>query len=308
MQIKYLKYVEALATQATEIFVEMTGTEVLTHKVKLDERNGETIPLAHVISYEHIDQPVKGEFILGFANNSMAISVASALADKMGLAPVNELDEIAIDLLNEFMNTIVGRTISDWDRMGLPVQFSPPSALKFSQFTPDENLSTQTYVVILNLTFSHVIFRVTFKEENKLNCENKRILVAEDSAVIRNVIARTLQQYQFSVEQAENGRLAVNLYDSFKPELVIMDLIMPEMGGLEAMEIIRKKDPQAKFVVLTSSSRRDQVLHARKLGVTSYLIKPFNPEMLMKHVMRCFAPKQPIVARRTGQSGARDKP
>lgn len=285
----YAKYVEVLARHATEIFSDMTGTEVLNTKVKIDERLGLSPPLSHLISYEHLEKAVKGHFILGFDNNDMAISVAAALAEKMGLPSIDDMDEIATDLLNEFMNTIVGRTISEWDHMGMPVKFSPPSSVKFSQVAVDESLVTNAYIIMLSLTFSHIIFRVTFSEENQLKDEDRRILVVEDSAVIRNIIARTLQQFRFNVQQAENGQRATELYPEFRPHLVLMDLVMPEMGGLEAISTIRKFDPNARFIVLTSSARRDQVLEAKKMKVLSYLIKPFNPDLLMKEVKKAFS-------------------
>ena len=123
----FSEYVEVLARHAKVIFKQMTGTEVLGHKIKIDERQpADTLPLAHVIDYERIDNKIKGQFVLGFGNRVMAVSVAAALAEKMGLDPPEDMDAIAIDLLNEFLNIVVGRTISEWDRLGLPVRFSPP--------------------------------------------------------------------------------------------------------------------------------------------------------------------------------------
>jgi two-component system chemotaxis response regulator CheY len=144
-------------------------------------------------------------------------------------------------------------------------------------------------VVILSLNFSHVAFRVTFNEERKESMAiRRRILVTEDSAVIRTIIGRTLEKFGFEVAQAENGRRSVEVYREFRPHLVIMDLVMPEMGGLEAMTSILESDPHAKFIILTSTARRDQVLSAKKLGVRSYLIKPFQPEALMKAINQFF--------------------
>ena len=280
----YTKYVEVLAKHAGQIFKEMTGAEILGVKVKIDERLSEAIPLAHAISYEHLEKDVKGQFILGFANKAMAISVASALAEKLGLSPLEDLDDVAADLLNEFMNIIVGRTISEWDRMGMPVRFSPPTSLRFASIRPDETWHAHSHVIIMSLTFSHVIFRVTFKEEDAREGEERRIMVVEDSAVIRNIIAKTLEQFNYRVRQAENGASAVRVFSEFRPNLVLMDLVMPEMGGMEAMTEIKKIDGGANFIVLTSSSRRDQVLAAKKIGVKAYLIKPFNPDLLMRTV------------------------
>ena len=280
----YAKYVDVLAQHAQLVFQEMTGTEILNVQVKIDERISGVEPMVHVIEYEHLEKKVNGSFVLGFASSAMTVSVASALAEKMGLEPVTEIDDIAADLIGEFLNTIVGRAISDWDRMGMPVRFSPPKFVKSTHLQQDVQVNSVSYVIILSLAFSHVIFHVSFSEESSVMGESKRILVVEDSAVIRNIIAKTLSQFQYEVAQAENGLRATQVYPKFQPHLVLMDLVMPEMGGMEAMESIRKTDPNAKFIVLTSSARKDEVLNAKKLGVLSYLIKPFNPDMLIREV------------------------
>ena len=280
----YGKYVDVLAKHAQVVFQEMTGTEILNVQVKIDERFSGVEPMVHVIEYEHLEKKVKGNFVLGFASSAMTVAVASGLAEKMGLEPVTEIDDIAADLIGEFLNTIVGRAISDWDRMGMPVRFSPPKFMKSARLQQDDQVTSVSYVIILSLAFSHVIFHVSFSEESSVMGESKRILVVEDSAVIRNIIAKTLSQLQYEVAQAENGLRATQIYPEFHPHLVLMDLVMPEMGGMEAMESIRKTDPDAKFIVLTSSARKDEVLSAKKLGVLSYLIKPFNPDSLIREV------------------------
>ena len=281
----YTKYVEALAQHASQIFTSMTGTDILNVTVKNDERLTEQIPLAHVIDYEHMNKPVKGKFILGFASLDMAVAVAAGLAEKIGAPVPDSLDEIAADLLNEFMNTIVGRTISEWDLMGMPVKFGPPQSIRFSSFQLKNDVAvTHAYVVILSLTFSHIAFRVSFSDESRKKGRPLKIMVVEDSNVIRNIIAKTLQDAHFVVQQAENGQRATLIYPDFQPDLTLMDLVMPEMGGLEAIEAIKNKSPDAKFIVLTSTSRKDQVLIAKKLGVKAYLIKPFVPEVLIRTI------------------------
>ena len=285
----FSEYVDALAKQTKTVFEEMTGTEVIKYEVKKDEQPAEIAPWVHVITYQHINKDVKGQFILGFADEAMALSVSSSLAEKVGLEPITEMDEMAADVVNEFLNTIVGRAISDWDRMGMPVRFSPPQFVKAAKLETDDKVTTNAYEIILNLAMSHVIFRVTFSEESKSIGEGKKAMVVEDSAVIRSIIAKTLTQLGFEVQTAENGKVGVEMYPDFKPDLVLMDLVMPEMGGLEAISNIKTWDKDARFIILTSSARRDEVLEARKLGVRSYLVKPFNPELLMREVNKIFA-------------------
>jgi CheY-like chemotaxis protein len=289
----YAEYVKVLARYAEDIFRDMTGVDVLEHKVLPEERLSPGSPYAYVISYQHVEKGVTGQIVLGFANDAMALSVASSLGETMGLPRLEEMDDTAADLLGEFMNTIVGRTISEWDRMGMPVRFSPPTATRFAKVqrepTPGDE---QTWAIILNLHQGHIVFRVTFQEGlagGEEDSGRRRILVAEDSTVVRNFVVSTLEKNGFMVRHAENGRLATEMYDEFRPHLVLMDLVMPEMGGLDAMSAIREQHPEARFIVLTSSSRRDEVQAARDIGVDAYLIKPFKPDVLLAEVTTVFA-------------------
>lgn len=286
----YTQYVAALAQHASIIFEEMTGTKIQNTKVKRDERatGGDTVPLAVLISYEHLEQDVTGEFVLGFETKTMAMAVATALAENMGLPPVEDLDEVAIDLLNEFMNTVVGRTISEWDRMGLPVTFSPPSALMPHKMADTEKNQVEAYVIDFELAFSHVMLRINFSQPKDEKATPERILVVDDSSVIRTLIAKTLEQAGYEVKQAGDGLRAQEVHKAFKPDLTIMDLVMPQMGGMEAMKAIRQQDETAHFIVLTSSARRDEVIMARDIGVKAYLIKPFKPDALLAQVKKTF--------------------
>ena len=281
----YDRYVEVLARHATDIFAEMTGTPVVDWKVRTEERFPEQEPFAYAIDYEHQETSVKGQFVLSFANKAMAVGVASALAKKMGLEPVTDLDEVGVDILNEFLNTIVGRTISDWDRMGMPVHFSPPTTFRVSPVRIGNSGGHTVYGVVLNLAYSQLILRVNFSEQPAAQ-RKKRIMLVEDSTAVRRLIAKTLEEHGYDVLQAENGRRATELYPVQRPDLLILDIVMPEMGGLEAMQAIRQQDAGARFIVLTSTSRREQVLTAKKLGVLAYIIKPFNPELLMKAIKK----------------------
>ncbi len=65
-----------------------------------------------------------------------------------------------------------------------------------------------------------------------------------------------------------------------------MDLVMPEMGGLDSILSIRETNPDANFIILTSSARKDEVVTAKTIGVSAYIIKPFKPEELISVVNR----------------------
>jgi len=115
---------------------------------------------------------------------------------------------------------------------------------------------------------------LTFTDANRQPPRQRRILVVDDSGIIRGILAKNLIEAGFTVEMAEDGAAAMDQYVRFRPHLTIMDLNMPNIGGLEAMHEISRLDQQARFIVLTSTARRDEEMIARSLNVLAYVIKP----------------------------------
>jgi CheY-like chemotaxis protein len=124
------------------------------------------------------------------------------------------------------------------------------------------------------LAVGHIVFRVTFCENSKQKEPDQRILLVDDSKAIRGVLSKALKDAGYQVEEAADGRMALDKHQAFQPHLTIMDINMPDMNGLEVITKIRKADREARFVMLTSSSRKDEVLTAKNLNVRKYLIKP----------------------------------
>ena len=279
----YNQLVEILAKSCHAVFQEMAKTNVEITTVKKDERLMTEFAVATQIAYEDFAQKINGQFILGFNKLESAVVVASAIAENMGLGVVEQLDEDAESVLSEFINTIVGHTISTWDKLGLPVRFGSPTLLKDLVIKPHECPQAEAYVVILTLAVGYVTFHVTFTQalvEKKMKAK-QRVLVVDDSKIIRQIIGTKLQEAGFEVELANNGLEAAKIYQQFQPALTIMDLVMPEQGGLDAIFDIRQTNPMAKFIILTSTARKDELVTANTLGVSKYLTKPLNfPELL----------------------------
>lgn len=115
-----------------------------------------------------------------------------------------------------------------------------------------------------------------------------KILIADDSPSIRMMLGTVLRENGYEVTDAENGRLALEKASSFKPDLVITDLNMPEMNGFSLVENLRK-DGQFKFtpiLLLTTEGQDEKKQIGRALGATGWLIKPFNPEKLIAVVKK----------------------
>ncbi|NGZ75021.1 response regulator [Saccharibacillus alkalitolerans] len=115
-----------------------------------------------------------------------------------------------------------------------------------------------------------------------------RLLIVDDEQVGREGLQAILQKSfpELAIEQAKNGRMAVELADSFRPDLILMDIKMPGMDGLQAAEIIGEKYPHVKIVMVTAYDTFDYARRALKLGVKDYLLKPSKAGEIKKTVGR----------------------
>jgi len=287
--MNYLAYLNILADNCKRVFMEMTHTEVVSVKIKKEERPKEIYAIASITPYEDMDKKVNGNFILGFNEKAMAILVTQSIAHTMGMPPVNDLGDDAFDILNEFMNTIVGNAISEWDEFGFRVKFRPPTSVEYYDVPAHLSNEVEKYVIILQLDINYIAFRVTFSEVSVNKLRDKRILVVDDSRMVRGILERALKQREVQVELAENGQDAIEKFKTFRPDLTVMDINMPVMGGLDAIIQIRSFAPTAKFVILSSSSRKDEVVTAQTLDVSSYVTKPFKAEELFDALIKALA-------------------
>ncbi|GIN37387.1 MULTISPECIES: response regulator [Heyndrickxia] len=104
-----------------------------------------------------------------------------------------------------------------------------------------------------------------------------KILVVDDAKFMRVTLTNMLKKANHIViGEAENGREAVELYRKLKPEIVTMDITMPEMTGLDAVKEIKKEFPDAKIVMCSSMGQQKMVMDAIEAGAKDYIVKPFN--------------------------------
>jgi two-component system chemotaxis response regulator CheY len=115
----------------------------------------------------------------------------------------------------------------------------------------------------------------------------KGVLIVEDAAFMRELIRTTLTSGRIKIiDEAENGRIAVEKYKEILPELVILDIDMPEMDGLEALKAMREFDPDAKVIMCSQVSKQSTVDDAIRLGALNFIAKPFKPEKLLTIVKK----------------------
>ncbi|WP_425262694.1 response regulator [Paenibacillus thermotolerans] len=107
------------------------------------------------------------------------------------------------------------------------------------------------------------------------------ILIVDDTHFMRKMASDYVTQYgHLVVGEAANGREAVLQYKSLRPDVVMMDLTMPEMNGVEAIKEIIDLDPEAVIIVCSASNQQDLIFEALDAGAKGYVLKPFNAEQL----------------------------
>lgn len=116
-----------------------------------------------------------------------------------------------------------------------------------------------------------------------------RVLVTDDAMFMRLMLKDILLKNGFEVvAEAENGVQAVQKYKEFKPDLVTMDIVMPEMDGITALKGILSVDPGAKIVMCTAMGQQALVIEAMGAGAKDFITKPFSPAKVVE-TLRKFA-------------------
>ncbi|MHB8126506.1 MAG: response regulator [Desulfitobacteriaceae bacterium] len=106
-----------------------------------------------------------------------------------------------------------------------------------------------------------------------------RILIVDDSTMMRRNLSQIIQNKgHIVVAEATNGLQAFTEYQIHKPDLVTMDITMPVVDGIEAVEKIITKFPDAKIIMISSINQREKIFEALKKGAKNYIVKPFNSE------------------------------
>lgn len=114
-----------------------------------------------------------------------------------------------------------------------------------------------------------------------------KILVVDDAGFMRKMVQTHLSKAGYTdFQEAEDGQQAVNTYFEIQPDLVIMDITMPNMDGIEALREIRSRDPRAKVVMCSAMGQESMVMEAIKLGALDFIVKPFKPDRIIQTVSK----------------------
>lgn len=115
----------------------------------------------------------------------------------------------------------------------------------------------------------------------------KNILICDDAAFMRMMIKDILTKNGYNVVgEAENGAKGIEKYNELHPDLVLMDITMPEMDGIESLKAIRAKDPNACVIMCSAMGQQAMVIEAIQSGAKDFIVKPFQAERVLEAVKK----------------------
>jgi two-component system chemotaxis response regulator CheY len=116
----------------------------------------------------------------------------------------------------------------------------------------------------------------------------KNVLIVDDSRTSRRILKDILERAGYNVVyEAINGKEGVEQYRKLQPDIVTMDITMPEMDGIEALKNIKSEFPDAKVVMITAAGQKDKMMEAVKIGATEFVAKPFVEETVLEALAHC---------------------
>lgn len=115
----------------------------------------------------------------------------------------------------------------------------------------------------------------------------KRILITDDALFMRVTLKNILTGAGYEVVgEAGNGVESVELFKKLKPDLVTMDITMPELDGIGALKAIKELDPNARVVMCTAMGQKNMVVEAIQAGAKDFIIKPFQPDRVLESIAK----------------------
>jgi len=118
--------------------------------------------------------------------------------------------------------------------------------------------------------------------------KNYSVLVVDDDNLMREMLKAILRSEEYQVVgEASNGEDALALCARLKPRLVLLDINMPKMDGLQVLEAIRQAQPETKIIMVSAEATMDKVTEAIKKGAAGFVVKPFNAARVLDKVSEC---------------------
>ena len=120
-----------------------------------------------------------------------------------------------------------------------------------------------------------------------------KIIIVDDNDLIRTLLRGILRAEECEIiGEARNGTLALELIEKSKPDIVLLDVLMPEMDGLETLQNIKQQYPEIIVVMITGSPSKDNVKESIEGGASGFIVKPFNSAKVIETLKRAWNPRR----------------
>ena len=250
--------------------------------------------------YEHLTcQELSGNdsIFIGIASvndNDSFLKVASAFSHQ----EISSVDVSAYDAIGEFINVTNGLYVTDLSKKKIDLDMEPP--LSFNMQTAKGDFYVipiyleehrMDIIISINETFSpgeipektSEVFIDTPIAGGDLSLG--KILIVDDSRMSRNILRNILEKAGYSIAgEASNGLEALEVFKETSPDLVTLDITMPQMDGLETLTKILEIDADAKAIMITAAGQQDKLIKALKIGAKRFISKPFNEDEILKNI------------------------
>lgn len=121
----------------------------------------------------------------------------------------------------------------------------------------------------------------------------KRVLVVDNEPDIRDLLAEMIRELHVEVDQADNGRTAIEMIRATNYDAVVCDILMPEMSGLECLELAHLEEVKVPFILVSACDDVMELTKAQRLGAIDLLTKPFDPDQVSKVILRALDVEHP---------------
>jgi len=217
------------------------------------------------------------------------------VASKFSRQSIPEVNEDALDSVCEFINIASGLLASSLSSQYVSVDLEPPKAYE------SQSAKGDFYVIPIYLEDRplHLLIAVNSefdagRQPAKIGSIVKKgtakpkkgskatVLLVDDSKMSRSMLRNILEKDNYTVVmEASNGVEGLDAYMKCKPDIVTLDITMPEMDGLEALRMILNYDPDAKAIMITAAGQQDKLIEALKCGAKRFISKPFNEDEIL---------------------------
>lgn len=233
-----------------------------------------------------LDGDLSGRLFVGFSD-AAACGVAARMHQRLlqESCRFEQVNQDVKDLLVEFANQLLSHTVEAFKQNGAICAATAPEVGDGHEGKGGDQDFTMTSFSLGEMGQMELFLALKVSVTREKT--GKRIMIVDDSPSMRGMMRSILEDAGYLVVgEAVNGREAVATLPALSPDLVTMDIEMPEINGVQALAAIKVSNPHVKVIMVSSLSDRERVLDCLGKGATNYILKPYEPARVLEAVSR----------------------